>query len=571
MSTVSAGRAIVDALVAEGVTQVFGIPGGHVLGIYDAVHGTPQITSTLVTHEFQAAAMAAGYAQLTGEVAVVVVTAGPGVTNTLSAVAEAYVGALPMVVFAGRGSSATVYRGASQEVDTHEVFRPVTKSAVRVDRADLLVTAVRQAFATARSGKPGPVLIDIPRDVLGQQVEQQPYLPVGAPPRLGADPVAMTAAARALAGAQRPIIVAGGGAVASAAGEAVRELAERLGAPVLTSLAGRGILAEDHPLAVGGLGAHRNPVSKAELQQADVVLGLGTRFEEMETNFQPGALPAASATYIQVDIDPVELGRGAPAQIGVVGDVRTVVEQLLTELPAADETPLVHRPRVAELQQRIAEVEAAAGRLAEETTVPIHPARVIRTAREVFPRNTTYGVDVGALAQHIGGAFPYFRVFEPRSTIVPSSFYGMGFVTSAMPVARIAHPDRPALCFTGDGSFQMVSTVLPVATANRLGITWAILNDEALGSIWDIQHHLYGNRIIDTEFGYQPDFAALAEACGCLGERIDDPAEVEPALQRALKANADGRPAVLDFRVARVRLAQTKEHYFTTFPQEDRS
>lgn len=195
--TVTAGRAIVDALVAEGVTQVFGMPGGHVLGIYDALYDTPQIRTTLVTHEHQAAAMAAGWFQLTGELAAVVVTAGPGVTNVLTAVAEAHVGAIPMLVLGGRGSSATVYRGASQEIDTHVVFAPATKSAVRVDRADLLVTAVRHAVAAARSGKPGPVLVDIPRDILSQQVEPQPPSPTSPPARPpGSPPTPRSSAAR---------------------------------------------------------------------------------------------------------------------------------------------------------------------------------------------------------------------------------------------------------------------------------------------------------------------------------------------------------------------------------------
>ncbi|WP_307849742.1 thiamine pyrophosphate-binding protein [Qaidamihabitans albus] len=572
MNTISAGRAVVHALEAEGVSHVFGMPGGHVLGIYDAIYHSDKMNSVLVTHEHQAAAMAAGHAQLTGQVAVVVVTAGPGVTNALTAVTEAYVGALPMVVLAGRGATETVYRGASQEVDTHRVFDPVTKSAVRVDRADLLVPAVRQAFAMARGGKPGPVLIDIPRDVLGQQVESRPYFPAGPATRVVAESAHVEAAVAALVQAQRPIIVAGGGVIASGASDAVRELAETLATPVLTSLAGRGSVPEDHPLAVGGLGAHRNPVSKRLLGEADVVLGLGTRFEEMETNWRPGAIPHPDATYIQVDIDHAELGRSVPANIALVGDARTVAEQLLAGVIAAGEPSTVGyqaHPRVARVRDELDAVEAEVDTMAASEETPIHPVRVIRTARAVFPRKTTYGVDVGVLAQHIGGAFPYFRVFEPRSTIIPSSFYGMGFVTAAMPVARLVHPDRPALCFTGDGSFQMAMNVLPVATANRLPVTWAVLNDEALGSIWDIQHHVFGDRILDTEFSYQPDFVSVAAACGCHAARVDNPADVETALKQALAANNEGRPAVIDFRVARVRLAQTKEHYIATYPAEE--
>ncbi|RPE27047.1 acetolactate synthase-1/2/3 large subunit [Streptomyces sp. Ag109_O5-1] len=566
MVEINAGQAIVNALRAEGVSHVFGMPGGHVLPLYDAIHRTPGISSFLVRHEHHAAAMAAAYAQLTGRPAVVLVTAGPGVTNTLTAVAEAYVGALPMIVLGGRGATATAHRGASQEVATDQVFAPVTKWSVRVDRADLLTDVLRQGFARARGGRPGPVLIDIPRDLLTLDVPDKPYLPVGPPARPAADQPAVDAAAAALAGARSPLIIAGGGVASSGAFDELRALAERLSAPVLTSLAGRGSLPDDHPLAAGGLGAHRNPVAKRLLGEADVVLGLGTRFEEMETNWQPTALPSPDATYIQVDIDPAELGRAIPAHIPVNGDIKRVLEQLLTAL---SEDTNASPGRTERLLQDITALDAAVDRMALDDRAPIHPARVIRTARSVFPRDTVLGVDVGALAQHIGGAFPFFRVYQPRSVITPSSFYGMGFAAAALPAARLVHPRRPALCFVGDGSFQMVMNIVPMAAQYGLAVTWCVLNDDALGSIRDLQEHTYGNRIQDTEFPFQPDFARLAEACGAYGERVDDPAAVPDALKRALAENAAGRPAVLDFAVARTRLAQTKEHYFTTYPQDE--
>ncbi|GAB3616922.1 acetolactate synthase 3 large subunit [Okibacterium endophyticum] len=569
MNRIPAGQAIVNALVAEGTEYVFGMPGGHVLGIYDAIHTTEGIRSILVRHEHTAASMAAAHAQLTGQPGIVLVTAGPGVTNTLTAVAEAFVGALPMIVLAGRGSTATAYRGASQEIPTDRVFAPITKWSTRVDRAELLADVMRQAFSIARSGKPGPVLIDIPRDLLTESVSDKQYIPVGKPARIRPDRDAIRRAATALEAAERPIIVSGGGAIGSEASEAVRSLAEKIAAPVITSLAGRGIVPEDHLLAVGGLGAHRNPVSKRLLQEADVVLGLGTRFEEMETNWQPGALPAATATYIQVDIDPTELGKSTPAAIPIVGDIRATVEDLLAVLNTPEKTILQRQKDIhPRMQAELASLEREISAMADDDSLPINPVRVIRAAREVFPRDTILGVDVGALAQHIGGAFPYFPVFEARSTIVPSSFYGMGFVSAALPAARLAHPSRPALCFVGDGSFQMSMSALPVAADYGLPVTWCVLNDGALGSIWDIQHHSFENRIVDTEFGFQPDFAALAASCGCYGEQVMDPQGVTAALERALEANNNGTPAVLDFSVARLRLPQTKEHYFTTFPQE---
>lgn len=564
MKKLRPGHAIVGALRAEGTNVVFGLPGGHILGIYDGLYDAPDIRHVLVRHEHTAAAMAAGYAQLTGKPGVVMVTAGPGATNLLTAVAEAYVGAVPMVIFAGRGVTVNAHRGASQEVPTDRMFAPVTKFSVRADRSDYLVDLTRQAFAIARGGKPGPVLIDIPRDLFDGEIEVPDYIPsVGRQPA-GGDPSVISRAAEELLAARRPLIVAGGGALASGAFEEVRELAELLRAPVLTSMSGRGILPDDHPLAAGGLGAHRNPLSKRLLVQADVLLGLGTRFEEMETNWRPGYVPAADARYIQVDLDPAEFGRSIPAHVPVIGDVRTVLGQLLETIAArvpGGADGFAADPRVTEVTEGVAEIDAAADQSLADDRVPLSPLRVIREARRVFPRETTVAVDVGCLAEHIAGAFPYFRVFEPRSFISPSSFYGMGFATSAAPVAKIVYPDRAALCFCGDGSFQMVLPVLPAAVENKLPVTWCVLDDQALGSIRDLQEYRMHERYLATSFDYQPDFAAVAAGCGCYGERVTEPAAIEPALRRAMAANAAGQPAVLAFRVAPDRMEQSREHF----------
>jgi acetolactate synthase I/II/III large subunit len=466
--------------------------------------------------------------------------------------------------------TATTHRGASQEVATDRIFAPITKWSVRVDRADLLVDVLRQAFVVARSGKPGPVLVDIPRDLLGQEVPTKPYLPVGAPPRVRGDASRIETAAEALLRAQRPIIIAGGGTVASGAFAELRELAEMSAIPVLTSLAGRGSIPDDHPLSAGGLGAHRNRLSKRLLGEADVILGLGTRFEEMETNWRPGSVPSPEACYIQVDVDPVEIGRSVPARIGIVGDVREVLRDLLAAVRARGgglaPGAFNDHPRTREVVAEIGRIDAEVETIAASDRRPIHPLRVIQAVRQLFPRETTVAIDVGCLAQHIAGGFPFFRVFEPRSVIVPSSFYGMGFAASALPVARLVYPDRPAVGFVGDGSFQMVMNVLPVAAEQHLPVTWCVLNDAALGSIWDVQQYGFGGRILATEFELQPDFSRIAEACGCHGERVEDPGEVRGAVARALEANRRGVPAVLDFAVARERLLQSLEH-FTCYPE----
>jgi acetolactate synthase-1/2/3 large subunit len=568
--THTAGQAIVDALEGEGVTHVYGLPGGHVLSIYDGLYASRSIRHVLVRHEHAAACMAAAHAQLTGTPGVCLVTAGPGATNLLTGVAEAFVGSLPLVILSGRGSTATAHRGAAQEVATEQIFAPVTKWAVRLDRADLISDVVRQAFTIARGGRPGPVLIDLPRDVLDTEIQLRPYRPAAAPSRPGGDPQQIEQAVAALLGAQRPLLIAGGGVLAACAGAPVRELAELLAIPVLTSLAGRGSIPDGHRLSAGGLGAHRTRLSKRLLGEADVILGLGTRFEEMETNWTPSAVPSPAATYIQVDIEPAEIGRSVPAQIGIVGDLQAVLEQLLAETRARGGLApgaFATQPRTCEIAEELAQIDAESEELARSDQSPMHPLTPIRAVRAALRRDATVAFDVGCLAQHMAGATPHFKIYEPRSTIVPSSFYGMGFAAAALPAARVVHPDRQAVCFVGDGSFQMVMPILPVAAEHKLGVTWCVLDDGALGSIRDIQQYRFSDRIIGTQFDFQPDLAMLARACGCHGERITDPHDVASAIERALAANADGVPAVLDFVVARERLLGSLEHY-SFYPAE---
>ncbi|MDO6966158.1 thiamine pyrophosphate-binding protein [Rhizobium alvei] len=561
---VPSGQAVVDILVAEGVKAVFGMPGGHVLGIYDALHGCAEIRSYLVRHEQQAPALATGYFQLTGDLAVCLVTAGPGATNLLTSVAEAYVGSIPMIILAGRGATATAFRGASQEVSTEKIFAPVTKWSVRVDRAELLPEVLSQAFRIARSGKPGPVYIDIPRDLLTETIAAPRPNPSRSA-RLAADERTIREAARLLATARHPLMVAGGGVIASGAWDELRTLAESLAIPVVTSLSGRGSIADDHPLSAGGLGAHRNGLSKRLLKQADVVIGLGTRFEEMENNWRPGFVPSPEATYIQVDIDPAEISRSIPAGLGIVGDLKTVLGQLnlaLAEEGLSDpNTDFRNHPRTRDCAETLASIRSELEQKGKVAGDCIHPVQAIRAVGRHLPRDASVAIDVGCLAQHMAGAFPVFEIFGPRQTITPSSFYGMGFASMALPAARIARPDHPAIGFVGDGSFQMVMPILATAAEYRLGVTWIVLNDAALGSIRDIQEHAFGNRILDTDFKLMPDLAALARACHCHGETVRNRADLDDAIARALAANENGQPAVIDIRVDRERLQNTYDHY----------
>jgi acetolactate synthase-1/2/3 large subunit len=347
--------------------------------------------------------------------------------------------------------------------------------------------------------------------------------------------------------------------MSDASPELVR-LAERLSAPVITTLSGRGSMPDTHPFSAGGLGGHRNDLSKKLLAEADVVLSVGARWEQMECNWKPGFVPSPDAVFIQSDIFAEEIGHAIVPKVGIVGDAKLVLDDILAALgngPSRADGARVE----AEMRKVLDNIEHSADALDAGTERQIHPLHVIRTAEHVFPADKITAFDVGFIAQQMAGAFPLARTAGPRSVISPSSFYGMGFVAAALPAAKVVFPDRAAICFVGDGSFQMVMNVLPTAVEHKLPVTWVILNDMGLGSIFDIQKYNYGDRILGTDFHFAPDFAAVARACGCYGEQVIDPAETEAALQRALAANEAGQPAVLDFMIARERTVAAREYF----------
>jgi acetolactate synthase-1/2/3 large subunit len=477
----------------------------------------------------------------------------------VTGITEAFFGALPVIALTGRGATRTALRGACQEVAQERIFEPITKWAVRVDRADMVLEVMRRAFTIARSGKPGPVLVDLPVDILMTPVEFDAYVPVGKPPSPRPDAALVKAAVDRLSRSARPIVIAGGGTVASGAFSELRELAETVGLPVLTTLSGRGSFPDDHPLAGGGLGLHRTDVSKNLLAEADFVLGLGCRFEEFETCWAPGWVPTPDACYVQVDVDPAEIGKSVIPKIGIIGDIKLVLEDMLQAVK--DHGGPDHRttfrslPRTEELIRSKERLEADIERQAAATTteMPMSALRVITEVRQVFTREATAAIDIGFLAQALGGAYPYFKVYEPRSCMVCTSFYAMGYAASALPVAKLVYPDRPAVALCGDGSFTMVMNQLLVAAEHHLPVTWCILDNQRLGSIKDTQKEGSDEPYIPipVDLDIQADFKLIAEACKCYGEKVEDPHQIKAALGRAIDANNRGIPAVLDFRVKR--------------------
>jgi len=568
MSLITVGQAVVEVLKAEGVKYVFGIPGAQTASLYDALYDTSEIRHIQVRHEQSASNMATAYAQLTGEPGVCTATTGPGATNLVTGIAEAFCGALPVIALTGRVLTAMSEKGAQQDIPQDLMFAPITKWTIKVERADRVVETLKLAFATARSGKPGPVVVDIPMDIYMQPIEFNGYVPVGKPPASRGDAKNIKSAVDKMLKAKHPIIIAGGGVITSGAFTELQQLAETLGIPVITSLSGRSAIPEDHPLAFGGLGLHRNEVSKKLLNEADFIIGLGFRFGEMDTNHMPGYIPAPGACHVKVDIDPTEMARNYVPDIGIVGDIKLVLSDILdivNQSGGPDYRDKFHTiPRVKKLTVLKEQLETAVGKPEGKDAKPLHPEAVINGIKEVFPPETVLATDIGALTQPMT-VFPYLKVNAPRTCITPTSLMAMGFSANSLPVAKLVHPNRPAVGICGDGSFQMVMNVLPVAVQYKLPVTWCILNDNGFGSIADVQQMIYNSRFTEVDFTAQPDFAGIAKACQCYGEKVEEPNEIKPALARALEANQQGVPAVLDFIVARERSKGAKDYFGALF------
>ncbi|OGD47122.1 hypothetical protein A3K69_04775 [Candidatus Bathyarchaeota archaeon RBG_16_57_9] len=534
---------VVDALESEGVRHVFGLPGNP-WALYDSLYDSG-VEPVLVRHEASGAYMAFAYSKLTRRPGVCFGSPGPGVANLVSGVLEAWSGCQPMVVLGGSAGTDTEGMGAFQEAPQMEVMRPITKWSYRVPSADRTAWAVSRAFSLSVNGKPGPVYVEVPFNVGMAKTKETGYSKSAGPLRTRPSVEAVKAAAKLLLRAERPVVVAGGGAFMSGAGLRLVEFAELLGVPVLTTPSGRGCIPESHPLAVGLVGLYRTRVGKRVYEEADVVLSLGSRNEEFQT--ASWAYYPEGARFIQVDIDADELGRNWRPDVPVAGDARLFLEDLIVAVKdKAKRTPLRDMPRVKSIVEAkevyMAEVEA------EVTAEPrVKSKRVVYEACMVFGQGTVLVNENGS--QDLWSYYyPYYTVLDYDGCVAPAEQTCMGLGVAGAIGAKLAVPDRKVLCTTGDGAFQMFAKELPTSVQYRAPVTWVVLNNFSLG--W-IKLHQWANRerYVAVDFEAQPDFVKLAEACGCYGERVTRVDDIRGALERGLKRNQEGIPAVLDFVV----------------------
>lgn len=524
MSVHTGGEWVVEALAAEGVRHVFGIPGIHNLAVYDALLRQSSVRHVLARHEAGAAFMADGYARVTGEPGVVLVTTGPGATYTLTPLAESYAGSVPVVVVMSDIASHLIGRdlGALHEVPNQiECFRPVTRWAESVTEAAAIPGAVAGGFALLRSGRPGPIALSIPNDVLAARAAGTTRAGGGRRPPCHVDDV--REAARVLGGAARPLIVTGGGVVAAGAAAELAALAHRLGAPVVSTVMGRGAIGERDPLFHSVLPDRRRTADV--LRAADVILAVGCRFGHRSVE-KLDAAPGPHQTLVHLDVDPQVIGRMFKAQIGVVGDARDGLAGLLAALGDG-------RPAAGWDRAWLAALRAEPGpRYTPEL------AALIEGLRRTLADDTIVVCDQTGLAYWMEWRFP---VLAPRTFLYPVGSATLGYAVPAAIGARIGRPDRPVLCVVGDGGF--LYSVNELATAVKYGVQVVVLvvNDGRYGAIRWLQERLYG-RWGEADLT-NPDLPALARAFGCRGERLPDASALAPALRASFAAPG---PTVLE-------------------------
>jgi acetolactate synthase I/II/III large subunit len=535
--------AILRYLEAEGVDVAFGIPGGAILPTYDAFARGSTVRHVLCRHEQGAGHMAEGYARASGRVGVAIATSGPGVTNLVTPIADAWMDSTPLVCITGQVRSSLIGTDAFQETDATGITLPIVKHSWLVQDVEELPHVIKAAFHVARSGRPGPVLVDVAKDVQETEFDfrypDSVDLPGWRPPQ-SVHPLQIAEAAKAIRQAQRPILYVGGGTINANACEEVLELAETGGIPVVTTLMAKGAFPDSHPLALGAPGMHGSKWANWALNKADLIIAVGSRFDDRVTGKLSAFAPGAKV--IHFDIDPAEIGKLRRADIPVVGPLADAIGQLTRELLQLIEPghvgPLAWRRQVEEWRAAFPYRYDRDGDFLKPQAV-IEALRDLTTGREDVVWTTGVG-------QHQMWAMQYLVCDQPRTFITSGGLGTMGYGLPAAIGAKAARPDASIVCIDGDGCFQMTCQELATSALEGLPITVVIVNNGWLGMVRQWQEMFYDRRFAETHLTHQvPDYAQLAEAYGCAGFTLSTEDELESVLDEAMNC---GRTAVVDAR-----------------------
>lgn len=525
---------LMECLLEQGVDCVFGYPGGAVLNIYDALYKySDKIQHVLTAHEQGAAHAADGYARATGKVGVCIATSGPGATNLVTGIATAYMDSIPVVAITGNVSVPLLGRDSFQEVDITGVTMPVTKHNFIVKRVEDLAATIRQAFLIARSGRPGPVLVDIPKDVTAAVTEYQPAQPEKIRPFTPPKPERIAAARKLLQNSQKPLIYFGGGVISSEAEKQLLKLAEQQDIPVCASMMGLGGFPPEHRLWLGMVGMHGTLAANKAAQECDLLLVCGARFSDRVAGSPTGFAPHAQVVHF--DVDHAEFDKNVAATVRVAGDLKESLACLLDGMPS------VRREAwVAAVLARKKEIRSAAG----DPQARPDPLDVLHTLRSLTADGDVMVTDVG---QHQMWTAQHYEIRRPRGFLSSGGLGTMGYGMGAAIGAQFGRPHDRVVLVSGDGSFHMNLNELTTLASYRLPVVVVVMNNQVLGMVRQWQKVFYENRFSATDPHRQTDFVKLAEAFGCKGMRIEKAADVQPVLTAAL---ADGGPVVVDCRIS---------------------
>ncbi|MDQ4104408.1 MAG: acetolactate synthase large subunit [Actinomycetota bacterium] len=545
---VTGAQSLVRSLEALGCEAVFGIPGGTILPAYDPLLDSTKVRHVLVRHEQGAGHAATGYAQATGRVGVCMATSGPGATNLVTPLADAHMDSVPVVAITGQQTRALIGTDAFQEADITGITKPVTKHNMLVKDPAEIPRAIAEAFHLAATGRPGPVLVDIPKDVL------QEHTTFAWPPELqlpGYRPTTrphgkqIREAARLIATARRPVLYVGGGVIKARATTELRELAELTGAPVVTTLMARGAFPDSHPQHLGMPGMHGTVAAVAAMQRSDLLVALGSRFDDRVTGQLSTFAP--DAAVVHADIDPAEISKNRRADVPIVGDCAEVIDELITAVRAEFEAG--HPDLAAWWQQLRNWQQTFPLGYDRPTDGMLSPQFAIERLGVLVGPDAIYTAGVG---QHQMWAAQFIRYEKPGSWINSGGLGTMGYAVPAAMGAKLGRPEATVWAIDGDGSFQMTNQELATCAIERIPIKVAVINNGSLGMVRQWQNLFYSERYSQTDLGTHgriPDFVMLAEALGCVGLRCEAEPDVDKVIEQAMEI--DDRPVVIDFVVGK--------------------
>ena len=551
---------IVNYLERRDVKYVFGLCGHTVIGMLDALSRSEKVHYVNTRHEAIASTAADGYARVTHKASVAMCHLGPALTNVLTGVANASLDSIPMVVIAGDVPSYYFGRHPHQEVQMHEdgdqysMLKPVCKRCWRVDDVEALPQILDRAFRLAESGRPGPVLVDIPMDMFSREMDEELWertyhdAHVTAKPAL--DPNAVKAIAKKLVEAERPVLHAGGGILLAQASEELAALAEFLDIPVSRTLAGQGCISDAHPLMIGQTGFWGLEFTHSFTVNADVILGLGTRFGEADSSswYQGVTFDPQVTTFLQVDIDPAEIGRNYPVEIGAVGDLKIGLAQILEEVkkicPEGKKNPELR----AKIAQAKADFKKSNEAISNDSRFPMTPQRILKEVKEAIPEDTIIFTDVG---WNKNGVAQEFDITIPGTIHHSSGLATMGFGAAAVMGGKLAAPDRLCITLTGDGGFGINPTVMATAVEQGIAVTWVVMNNSAFGTIAGLENANYNTKfgtVFHTPDGesYSPNWAEVAKAYGVDSIHCNSAEDFKPAMEKAIEANKAGKPFLVE-------------------------